>query len=481
MSTQSQPKASESQAGPTQSANAWVPVEALFNKQKAYFASDATKGFEWRVDQLDRLVRMLKENYQRFADASCTDFKTATQENAFEVSASIATSEFAKSQLKEWMKPVEAPLPKFLAASGHKGMVYREPYGVTLIICPFNGPLLLSLRPAVAALSAGNPCILKLSEALLATDELLLELIPKYFEPEALSAMVGGREIVTNLLKLPFDFIILTGSVGVGKVVMRAAAENLTPVLLELGGQNPAIVDETANVPDAAKKIVWGAMAWGGQWCTSPGYAVVHESIAEQFVAECKKAVVDLYGVDPKSNSDYSRVISRAAVDRLVSVIDPKKVVYGGKSDASARYLDPTILYPISWSDKIMEDEIFGPLLPILTYSELGKLLAKVKSLPKPLAGYVFSRNQATIDRVLQSLSFGGGAVNQTNVFLFIESMPYGGVGTSGIGNYYGKYGFDSLTHAKSILISPPDVAIDHLFPPYTEEKVQALNQWFEY
>jgi aldehyde dehydrogenase (NAD+) len=481
MSTKSQPKASESQAGPTQSANAWVPVEALFNKQKAYFASDATKGYEWRVDQLDRLVRMLKENYQRFADASCTDFKTATQENAFEVSASIATSEFAKSQLKEWMKPVEAPLPKFLAASGHKGMVYREPYGVTLIICPFNGPLLLSLRPAVAALSAGNPCILKLSEALLATDELLLELIPKYFEPEALSAVVGGREIVTNLLKLPFDFIILTGSVGVGKVVMRAAAENLTPVLLELGGQNPAIVDETANVPDAAKKIVWGAMAWGGQWCTSPGYAVVHESIAEQFVAECKKAVVDLYGVDPKSNSDYSRVISRAAVDRLVSVIDPKKVVYGGKSDASARYLDPTILYPISWSDKIMEDEIFGPLLPILTYSELGKLLAKVKSLSKPLAGYVFSRNQATIDRVLQSLSFGGGAVNQTNVFLFIESMPYGGVGTSGIGNYYGKYGFDSLTHAKSILISPPDVAIDHLFPPYTEEKVQALNQWFEY
>ncbi len=458
-----------------------VPVQDLFDNQKKYFATDVTKTYEWRGDQLDRLIRMLKENDKRFADASCKDFKTASQENAFEVSASIATSEFAKSQLKEWMKPVEAPLPKFLAASGHKGMVYREPYGVTLIICPFNGPLLLSLRPAVGTLSAGNPCILKLSEALLATDELLLELIPKYFEPEALSAVVGGREVVTNLLKLPFDFMFLTGSVGVGRVVMRAAAENLTPVLLELGGQNPAIVDETANIPDAAKKIVWGAMAWGGQWCTSPGYAVVHESVAEGFVAECKKAVVELYGKDPKNNSDYSRVISAAAVERLASLIDPKKVVYGGKSDAAARYLDPTILYPISWSDKIMEDDIFGPLLPILTYSELGKLLAKVKSLPKPLAGYVFSRNQQAIDRVLQSLSFGGGAVNQTNVFLFIESMPYGGVGTSGIGNYYGKYGYDSLTHAKSILISPPDVAIDHLFPPYTREKVQALNQWFEY
>ncbi len=458
-----------------------VSVQDLFDKQKEYFATDVTKTYEWRVDQLNRLTHMLKDNYERFADASRRDFKTASQENAFEVLASIATSEFAKSQLKEWMKPVETPLPKFLAASGHKGMVYREPYGVTLIICPFNGTLLLSLRPAVGALSAGNPCILKLSEALLATDELLLELIPKYFEPEALSAVVGGREAVANLLKLPFDFMFLTGSVGVGKVVMRAAAENLTPVLLELGGQNPAVVDETANIPDAAKKIVWGAMAWGGQWCTSPGYAVVHESVAEGFVAECKKAVVELYGKDPKSNSDYSRVISAAAVERLASLIDPKKVVHGGKSDAAARYLDPTILYPISWSDKIMEDEIFGPLLPILTYSDLGKLLAKVKSLPKPLAGYVFSRNQQAIDRVLQSLSFGGGAVNQTNVFLFIESMPYGGVGTSGIGNYYGKYGYDALTHAKSVLISPPDVAIEHLFPPYTPEKVQELNQWFEY
>ena len=473
-------KANESQGDSIQFTS-WGAAEELFRKQKAYFDTDATKAYEWRVDQLDRLVRMLKENYQRFADASREDFKTASQENVFEVSAPIATSEFAKSQLKEWMKPVEAPLPKFLAKSGHKGMVYREPYGVTLIICPFNGPLLLSLRPAVAALSAGNPCMLKLSEALLATDELLLELIPKYFKPEAFSAVIGARETVTNLLKLPFDFLFLTGSVGVGKVVMRAAAENLTPVLLELGGQNPAIVDETANVPDAAKKIVWGAMTWGGQWCTSPGYAVVHESVAEDFVGECKKAVVELYGPDPKSNSDYSRVISATAVKRLASLIDPKKVVYGGKSDAPARYLDPTILYPISWSDKIMEDEIFGPLLPILTYSQLGKLIDKIKSLPKPLAGYVFSRNQQTIDRVLQSVSFGGGAVNQTNVFLFIESMPYGGVGSSGIGNYYGKYGYDSLTHAKSILLSPPDVSIDHLFPPYTKEKVQALNQWFEY
>jgi aldehyde dehydrogenase (NAD+) len=359
--------------------------------------------------------------------------------------------------------------------------VYREPYGVTLIICPFNGPLLLSLRPACTALSAGNSCILKLSEAILATDELLLELIPKYFEPEALAADMGSREEVTELLKLPFDFMFVTGSIGAGKAVMRAAAENLTPVLLELGGQNPAIVDETANLPDAARKIVWGATAWGGQWCTSPGYAAVHESVAEEFVAECMKAVVELYGRDPKSNSDYSRIINSSAVKRLASLIDPSKVVSGGKCDESACYLDPTLLYPVFWSDKIMEDEIFGPILPILTYSNLGELITKIKSLPKPLAAYVFSRNQQAIDQVLLSLSFGGGAVNETNVLVFIESMPFGGVGSSGIGNYYGKYGFDSLTHAKSILFSPPDVAIDHLFPPYTEEKVRATDLWFDY
>src|SRR5271169_1320750 len=309
MSTPSKATTNESQPDSIQFTS-WRAAEELFRKQKAYFDTDATKTYEWRVDQLDRLVRMLKENYERFADASRSDFKTASQENVFEVSASIATSEFAKSQLREWMKPVEAPLPQFLAKSGHKGMVYREPYGVTLIICPFNGPLLLSLRPAVAALSAGNPCILKLSEALLATDELLLELIPKYFEPESMTAVVGAKDIVTNLLTLPFDFIFLTGSVGVGKVVMRAAAEHLTPVLLELGGQNPAIVDETANLPDAAKKIVWGKMAWGGQWCTSPGYAVVHESVAEKFVAESIKALKEMYGENPHKSPDYSRIVS---------------------------------------------------------------------------------------------------------------------------------------------------------------------------
>jgi aldehyde dehydrogenase (NAD+) len=464
----------------TMSSNQLV-FQDLFDRQRSYFAADATKSYEWRVDQLDRLIRMLKENFERFSEASKRDFKTALSERVFEVAASIGSIEAIKAQLAGWMQPTEAPIPKFLAATGHKGMVYREPYGVTLVICPFNGPLTLSLRPAAAALSAGNPVMLKLAEQTSATNAVLLDLVPKYFDPAALTALTVDREHMTAILKLPFDFIFLTGSVGAGKAVMRAAAEHLTPVLLELGGQNPAIVDATANVPDAAKKIVWGAMAWGGQWCVSPGYAAVHESVAEAFVAACKKALVELYGEDPRTNPDHSRIITSQTVKRLASLIDPAKVVAGGRFDEAARYLDPTLLYPVSWSDAVMQDEIFGPILPILTYSDHEELIATIKSRPKPLAAYVFSRDQKAIDRLMGSLSFGGGAVNQTNVFLFIETMPYGGVGTSGIGHYYGKHGFDALTHAKSILVSPPDVAIDHLFPPYTEEKVKALAQWFDY
>jgi aldehyde dehydrogenase (NAD+) len=461
--------------------NSMNKFQFLFDLQKNYFNSNATKSYEWRMRQLDNMSRMLAENQQRFQDAVSADFKTAIQEQVFEVAAPLGIIERTKQKLAGWMEPVAAEVPVFLAKTGHKGMVYREPYGVALIMGPFNGPLVLLLDPAITALAAGNTCILKLSEAAARTSAVLAELIPKYFDPEAVSAVSGNRDEIAELLKIPFDFIFFTGSIKVGKVVMRAAAENLTPVLLELGGQNPALVDRSANIADAARKIVWGATAWGGQWCTSPGYAYVHESIADEFVTEAKKALLEFYGEDPRSNPDYSRIISSREVSRLASLIDADKVVAGGTYDLAQRYINPTVLYPVSWADKIMDEEIFGPLLPIMTFSDVNEAISEIKARPKPLAAFVFSRDQAVVDEFLSSVSFGGGAVNQTNVELFIDSMPFGGVGTSGIGHYYGKYGFDSLTHAKSVLISAPDIAIDHLFPPFTEEKVLALKQWFIY
>ena len=456
------------------------PFQATFDAQRSYFASGVTRIYGWR-EQLDRMAGLLVENEAALQKAIAADFKTASQEYIFETVASIGETQFQKSQLKSWMEPEEAPLPKFLAQTGYRGIVYREPYGVTLVIGPFNGPLLLLIRPAISALAAGNTCLLKLSEQLGATSALLLDLVPRYFDPRAVAAVMGGREEVTELLKLPFDFIFFTGSTKVGKIVMKAAAENITPVLLELGGQNPALVDASANIADAAKKIVWGAMAWGGQWCTSPGYAYVHESVVDVFVAEAKKAVVELYGAAPKNNPDYSRVISPREVSRLAGLIDPAKVVSGGQSDAQARYLDPTIVYPVTWDDPIMEEEVFGPILPILTYKTLDEALSRIRGTPKPLAAFVFSRDQKVIDRFIGELSYGSGAENQVNIHLFIESMPFGGTGQSGMGHYYGKHGFDALTHAKSMLLSPPDLAIGHLFPPYTDAKNEELKQWLDY
>jgi aldehyde dehydrogenase (NAD+) len=455
-------------------------AQAAFHRQKKYFNTSITKSYEWRIEQLDRLSRMLSENMSVFSEALGSDFKTALSEKVFEVAALIGLAAHTKASLKAWMEPLEAPVPKFLRESGYKAVIHREPYGVTLIMGPFNGPLLLLLRPAIAALAAGNTCVLKVSEAP-ATAALLLDLVPKYFEPGAVTALAASRSEMAELLRLPSDFIVFTGSSRVGRIVMHAAAENLTPVLLELGGQNPALVDKTANLRVAAKKITWGATAWGGQWCTSPGYAYVHESVAEQFVAACKRALTELYGSEPKDNPDYSRIISADAVRRLASLVDRDKVVAGGHYDEALRYFSPTILYPVSWADQVMQEEIFGPILPILTYSRIEDAIANIKRRRKPLAGFVFSRDNTVIDQFIASLSFGGGAVNETNVQVFIDTLPFGGVGESGIGSIGNKYGYDSLTHLKSVLVSPADATIDHLFPPYTADKVEALRQWSEF
>src|SRR5262249_55675323 len=302
-----------------------------------------------------------------------------------------------------------------------------------------------------------------------------------YFEEQAVAVVAGGREGNNSLLQLPFDFIFFTGSTKGGKIVAKGAAEHLTPGLLEVGGQNPAILGGTGNIAGAARKIVWGAMAWGGQWCTSPGYAYVHESVSDQFVAEAKRALVEMFGTDPKNNPDYSRIIGTREAQRLHALIDQSKIVAGGDADPEARYVAPTILYPITSEHEIMEDDIFPPTLPFLKYTAFDDALAGIADKPAPLAAFIFSTRQVHIDRFIGSLSYGGGAVNQVNIHLFIESMPFGGVGPAGMGHYYGRYGFEALTHAKSMLIAPDGVTIDHLIPPHARSKVEALSMWFDY
>lgn len=457
------------------------PYQKLFHQQQIKFRSGETRSYKWRMEQLDRMAMLLSENEPELHFAIQKDFSTATQECLFETYSCLGEILYQQSQLATWMEPVEAPVPKALSASGHRACIYREPRGVALVIGPVYGPLLLMLRPAISALAAGNNCIMKLSAELPYTSALLTDLMRRYFEPCCLAAVVGDSYDSLELIKLPFNFIFFTGSPDMGKLVARSAAEHLTPVILQMGGQNPVLVDETADIADAARKIIWGAMAWGGRWCTSPGYACVQESVAEEFVLESRAALFALYGDNPKANPDYARIVSSRDVERLAALVNPARVVMGGRSDPDERYMDPTIIYPVNWEDPIMEDEISGPILPVLTYKTFDDALTRIAQKPAPLAAYIFSQNQQAIDRFWAELPFGGGAVNQVNIHLFIESMPFGGVGPSGMGQYYGKHGFDALTRPKSMLISPPGVAIEHLFPPYTAAKNNELTIWFDY
>ncbi len=451
----------------------------LFLRQRETFLSNITKSLDWRLDQLGRLERMLSENQQAFDDALAADFKTAWFERAMEFYGTLGVVADAKAQVAQWMAPEVAPLSSRLEQTGTRAVIHREPYGNCLLVAPFNAPIALTLQPLVAILSAGNTAIVKPSETTAHMAAVFEELLGRYFEPDAVAVVNGGREVMEELLSFPFDFIFFTGSTNVGKVVMRAAAENLTPVLLELGGQNPVLVDETADLTLAAEKIAWGANAFGGQWCVSPGYVYVHDTVADAFVDAYKAALLKFYGPDPKASPDFSRISTERDVDRLVAMLEGTTVVAGGTYDRSSRYFAPTIVYPADWSQPIMAAEIFGPILPILTYSDLDATIEIIKRRPRSLAAYVFSNDQPTVDRFVHGFSFGGGAVNQTMLQCVLsEALSFGGVGASGLGRYYGKYGFNSLSHMKSIVASPPNVRVDALLPPYTPEDVPALGEW---
>jgi len=446
--------------------------QPLLGAQREHFLTDATKSYDWRIDQLDRMERMLVENKDAFCAALYQDFGKPPFEQLFEITVPSGVIHYYRENLRALMAPQEVAIPAGLEATGNKGVIYKEPYGVTLVIGPFNAPILLLLDPAIAALAAGNTVILKPANTTPATAALFQRLVPRYFAPEKVTVVTGGREEISALLELPFDFIFFTGSSAVGKVVMRAAAEHLTPVILELGGQNPTIVDATANLDIAADRIAWGHNAISGQWCIAPGYVYVHEGVADAFLAKLKASIVKMYGEDPSQSPDFARMISEHDAERVASYILPEKVVHGGRFDIKARYVEPTLLYPSTWDDPALQQEVFGPVLPVMPYSDLKEIVGIIKRKPKSLAAYIFSKDQATIDFVLGSLSFGGGCVNQTNLHCWIDSLPFGGVGNSGMGKYYGKAGFDALSNTKAMLIGNPDLELD-VFPPYAGKDIE--------
>ncbi|WP_019201835.1 aldehyde dehydrogenase family protein [Tsukamurella sp. 1534] len=454
------------------------PFAEIVDRQRAHFHTDVTRSLEWRMDQLGRMQRMLSENQDDWTAALYQDFRKPPFEQLFEITVPTGVIEYYRNNLAELMEPERVAIPPGLEAIGNSGVIHREPYGVTLVIGPFNAPILLLLDPAIAALAAGNTVVLKPANTTPATAALFAKLIPQYFEPEDVAVVTGGRQEISALLDLHFDFIFFTGSSAVGKVVMRAAAENLTPVLLELGGQNPTLVDATANLDQAADRIAWGHNAISGQWCIAPGYVCVEDAVADEFVEKLCASITRMYGTDPQASPDLARMISEHDTERVAGYILPEKTVLGGRSDVPDRYVEPTVLYPSDWDDPAMQQEVFGPVLPVLRYSSLDEVIGRIRALPRPLAAYIFSTDEPTIDRVLRSVSFGGGCINQTNLHCWIDALPFGGVGNSGMGKYYGKAGFDALSNTKSLLVGDPDRPID-VFPPYQGKDLTAALSLF--
>lgn len=428
-------------------------LEVLFNLQKEFFRSGKTRDVDFRVESLTKLKSIIKAQEKKILAAIYNDLhKAAADAYATEIAGVYAEIDFAIKNIRSWAKAEKVETPIFLFPS--KSYIYKEPYGVALIIAPWNYPFQLLLIPLVGAIAAGNTAILKPSEISSHTAAVIEDVINPAFPREYLRVVQGGAQETTTLLELPVDYIFYTGNASVGKIVMTAAAKNLTPVTLELGGKSPAIVQESANLATAARRICWGKFINAGQTCIAPDYVIVHESIKDAFLSEIKKVIVDFYGEDASIHPRYSRIINDRHFQRLIALLDKGKVFYGGRNNPADRYIEPTIQYPADWNEPIMQEEIFGPILPILIYSDLNDLISKINERPKPLSLYLFTEDKSVCRRIINEISFGGGAINNTIMHFISQFLPFGGVGASGMGKYHGKYSFDTFSHSKSILQS---------------------------
>lgn len=448
----------------------------VFENQKKYFLSNKTKDANFRIAQLKKLMQVLKANENQLNEALYLDFRKSHFET-YETELAIIYHEIklAIRKLKSWTKPkrVSTGLSNFPGRS----YILHEPFGNALVIGAWNYPVQLSVLPAVSALAAGNTAIIKPSELALNTSVALAKIINQNFKMELLHVIEGGVEETTELLKLPFDFIFYTGSTSVGKIIMKAASENLTPVVLELGGKSPAIITEDANLKMAARRIVWGKFLNGGQTCVAPDYLFVHENVKGKLIELLKEQIRIIHEEKPKESEAFTRIINRKHYERLVKLIDKNKVVIGGECDETELYIAPTVIENISFNDDIMQDEIFGPLLPIITYKEIDTAIAAIKARPKPLALYLFSNSSAIQRKVLNEVSFGGGAINDVIMHLANSNLPFGGVGNSGMGNYHGKFGFDTFSHQKSIVKKTNWFEPWFKYPPYTQGKLKLIRK----
>ncbi|MDF2012440.1 aldehyde dehydrogenase [Priestia megaterium] len=425
--------------------------QELTKKQLSFFNSGKTKDVAFRIETLKKLRELVVRHEDDILKAVKADLnKPEIEAKRAEVGLVLSEIDFAVKNLAEWAAPKEVETPSTHA--GAKSYIYQDPYGLALVIAPWNYPFQLAVSPVVGAIAAGNCVVLKPSELTPHTSILLAKMFNENFPEEYLTVVEGEVETSTALLKENFDYIFFTGSTMVGKIVAEAAAKHLTPVTLELGGKSPTIVHEDANIEEAAKRIARGKFANAGQTCVAPDYILVQRNVKDELLANLKQVVTNTYGEDVSQNLDFPHVVSEKHFDRLNSFLTNGDIVFGGKTDRSRLFIEPTVLDNISWEDNVMQDEIFGPILPVIVYDEISEVIEAIVKRPKPLALYLFSEDEAVQDRILNSVSFGGGSINDTINHMTSHYLPFGGVGDSGMGAYHGKASFDTFSHAKSIL-----------------------------
>lgn len=448
-------------------------VENIVKNQKKFLEELKRKDVQYRIEKLKALKNVIKENENEIAKALYKDLnKDKVESYMVEVGMVLSELSYVIKHTKKWAKPkrVATPLSQFLASS----LIVPEPYGVVLVMSPWNYPFLLTMQPVIGALAAGNTCIIKPSRFSINTSKIMKKLIEKVYDEKYVS-VVWGEDVSDELLKQDVDYICYTGSARVGKIVMKAAAEKLIPVTLELGGKSPCIVEKTADIKLAARRIAFGRILNSGQTCIAPDYILVEKEIKEKFIEELKKNIIKMVGEKPLENKEYPKLIGEKQFNKVKDMIVEKEIIYGGKYDEKTLKIEPTIL-KCTYNSKAMEDEIFGPLFPIIEFTKIDEVIKYITSNPKPLALYLFTNNKKLQKRILREVPFGGGCINDTIMHIASHSMPFGGVGNSGMGSYHGKYSFDTFTHYKSIIKKSNLIDMPMRYHPYKESNYKMMK-----
>ena len=454
-------------------------IPKLLSEQQTFFKSQKTKDVAYRIELLKSLKKEILSKEQAIYRALNKDFKKSEFETFIsEFGLVISQLNLAIKNLKRWTKPkrIKSSLLTFPSTD----YIYKEPYGSILIIAPWNYPFLLSIEPLIMAIAAGNTVVLKPSELTENTSQLVSEIIENVFPKTVATSVQGGIETATELLEQNWDYIFFTGSVPVGKIVAKAAAKHLTPVTLELGGKTPCIIDDSVNIKLAAKRIAWGKLLNAGQTCIAPDYIIIKADIKNDFIEALKTEIEKFYSKNPEQSDDFPRIINTKNTLRLKKMLDNVNVIFGGEINENECYIAPTIIDEPNLNSNVMQDEIFGPILPILSYKTESDIESIIWNYEKPLSLYVFSNKKSFVNQIINKYSFGGGVVNDTLIHFGNDKLPFGGVGTSGMGAYHGKLGFDTFSHNKSIIkrgnwIDPPV-----RYAPY-KNKLSLIKKLFKY